>query len=94
LGLVFFENNEEKSYIAPTEKEAAEISIERLLKGNCLYTNSVLYRTQDYSHLPNNVMPHDWYIHLYHAQFGKIGYINRVIVHVGSGVFGAGDALG
>ena len=29
--------------------------------------------------MPMDVMPGDWYLHHFHAQFGKIGFINRVM---------------
>ncbi|HEY5268123.1 MAG TPA: hypothetical protein VII94_03235, partial [Candidatus Saccharimonadales bacterium] len=44
-----------------------------------IQTNAVMYRTLKYKELPNNIMPSDIYMHLYHAKFGKIGFINRVM---------------
>ena len=29
--------------------------------------------------MPNNILPFDWYLHLYHAQFGKIGFIDQTM---------------
>lgn len=50
-----------------------------LLERNFIQTNSVMYRRQSYNNMPTNVMPGDWYLHLYHAKFGKIGFINKVM---------------
>jgi hypothetical protein len=29
--------------------------------------------------MPTNIVPADWFLHLYHAQFGKIGFIQKVM---------------
>lgn len=77
---VFFENGEEKDSVYPTGTTG--FTVERLLEGNFIQTNSVMYRARskpEYSKLSTDVMPGDWYLHLYHAQFGKIGFINKVM---------------
>jgi hypothetical protein len=38
-----------------------------------------MYRRQKYNDMPTKIIPGDWYLHLYHAQFGKIGFIDRVM---------------
>jgi hypothetical protein len=38
-----------------------------------------MYKRQKYQDLPTNIMPVDWYLHLYHAKFGKIGFIDKVM---------------
>lgn len=76
---VFFENNEEEESIYPQTKDTAVFTTEELLKTNFIQTNSVMYRGQNYKNLPTNILPLDWYLHLYHAQFGKIGFIDRVM---------------
>lgn len=76
---VFFENKEEKDYVFPAHKDASKFTKLELLKGNFIQSNSVMYRRQEYGDLPNNVMPLDWYLHLYHAQFGKIGFIDKTM---------------
>jgi ASC-1-like (ASCH) protein len=38
-----------------------------------------LYRKQDYAKVATDVFPGDWYLHLFHAQFGKIGFIDEVM---------------
>lgn len=74
---VFYENNERKDTIFPDKK--SEFTTKELLKNNFIQTNSVVYRRQDYADLVQDVMPGDWYLHLYHARFGKIGFIDKVM---------------
>jgi hypothetical protein len=38
-----------------------------------------MYRKQDYNVFRTDVMPLDWYTHLYHVQFGNIGFINETM---------------
>ena len=51
----------------------------QLLKINYIQTNSVMYRRQSYAEVSKHVTPGDWYLHLYHAQFGKIKLIDEVM---------------
>lgn len=74
---VFFQKGEEPDTIFPEDKEG--FTTERLLEVNYIQTNSVMYRKQTYDDLPIDILPLDWYLHLYHAQFGKIGFIDRVM---------------
>ncbi len=76
---VFFQNGEEIESIFPTIVDKEKFTIEELLKDNFIQTNSVMYRKQTYESIPNNILPVDWYLHLYHAQFGKIGFIDKVM---------------
>jgi len=76
---VFYENSNQKEYIFPRKKDPSRFTLKRLLKSNFIQTNSVMYRKQDYSGFPKDILPVDWYLHLYHAQFGKIGFINKVM---------------
>ncbi|MBA3758513.1 glycosyltransferase [Candidatus Saccharibacteria bacterium] len=76
---VMFENNEHKESTWPNIKDYSKITIKELLKENFIPTNSVLYRRQKYDSLSVDVMPIDWYLHAYHAQFGKIGFINNTM---------------
>lgn len=76
---VFFENNESEEYIFPADKKTSKFTAAELLKANFIQSNSVMYRKQNYKNLPVNVMPLDWYLHLYHTQFGKIGFINKTM---------------
>jgi glycosyltransferase involved in cell wall biosynthesis len=72
---VFFEAGEEEDVIYPFRTDG--FTTESLLKENFIQTNSVMYRRKQYDTLVSEIMPFDWYLHLFHAQFGKIGFINR-----------------
>lgn len=76
---VVYENKEKKDAVYPDTTKKRNFDIFELLKNNFIQTNSVVYRKQDYGNLPENIMPIDWYLHLYHAQFGKIGFINETM---------------
>ena len=73
---ITFEDSKETS-IFP--EDVSNLTLKRLVSANYIQTNSVLYRRQDYSQLKDDVMPGDWYLHLFHAQFGKIGCINEAM---------------
>lgn len=75
---VFFENGKEGDTIFPVEKTG--FTLRRLIRGNYIQTNSVMYRARnDYNTMASDPLPGDWYAHLYHAQSGKIGFIDRVM---------------
>jgi glycosyltransferase involved in cell wall biosynthesis len=76
---VFFEGSKDKDYIYPNPDEKNTFNTAELLKRNFIQTNSVMYKKQKYKHMPDNILPVDWYMHLYHAQFGKIAFMNRVM---------------
>lgn len=76
---VFFENDKHKDYIFPEFSKKTVFSTAGLLKQNFIQTSSAMYKKQKYGVLPTDVTPHDWYFHLYHAQFGKIGFIDQVM---------------
>lgn len=76
---VFFENNEEKDFVYPETRDKAQFTVKELLQHNFIQTNSVMYRRQEYDDMPTDIMPLDIYLHLYHAQFGKIGFIDRTM---------------
>ena len=76
---VVFEGGSKKSYTIPDSSTGLIFNTKRLLKANFIQTNSVVYRRQNYRNIPNNIMPLDWFLHLYHAQFGTIGFINEVM---------------
>jgi glycosyltransferase involved in cell wall biosynthesis len=76
---VFFEHKEEPDFIAPKVTNQKKITLKELVKQNFIYTNSVVYRRQNYDDMPENIMPVDWYLHLYHAQFGEIGFTSEVM---------------
>jgi glycosyltransferase involved in cell wall biosynthesis len=50
---------------------------ESLARGNFVGSSSVVYRKVNYTTAQLNVMPADWYLHLYHARFGEIGFIDE-----------------
>ena len=74
---VFFEYGKTDNHIFPEEKKG--FTIEGLLQRNFIQTNSVLFRNRDFSKMKEDIMPSDWYLHLFNAQFGKIGFIDRVM---------------
>ncbi|HSW37368.1 MAG TPA: glycosyltransferase [Candidatus Saccharimonadales bacterium] len=76
---ILFEDDKHTEVTNSDLKDKQQVTATDLLKGNFIYTNSVVYRKQNYSHMPGDVMPLDWYLHLYHAQFGKVGFIGRVM---------------
>lgn len=69
-------SHSDTTYPKPIPKS---LTVTKLLQQNFIQTNSVLYRRKSYDNLPSNIMPMDWYLHLYHAKFGKIGFINKVM---------------
>lgn len=76
---VHYEDGDGENRISPLVTGRKVFSVEALIKDNYINTCSVVYRRQEYKDLPNKIMPHDVYMHLYHAQFGKIGFINDVM---------------
>jgi glycosyltransferase involved in cell wall biosynthesis len=72
-----FEGVEKPDVIHPSEESESGFSVGQLLRNNFILTNSVMYRKQDYSDLAVNLVPADLYLHLFHARFGKIGFIPR-----------------
>lgn len=76
---VISENNK-TGPVYPEISGTHKFTIEELLKWNFIATNTVLYRKQKYNDLGNeDILPGDWFLHLYHARYGKIGYINKVM---------------
>jgi len=66
--------------VYPDPSFGTSFTLEKLLKGNFIQTNSVMYRkTGDYKHMPANVMPKDWYNNLYHARAKKIGFVKQTM---------------
>ena len=74
---VVYDNHDKKDQIYPDVKNKAWYTTTELLKINYIQTNSVLYRKQNYDNLITNVIPTDWYVHLFHASFGKIKFIEK-----------------
>jgi glycosyltransferase involved in cell wall biosynthesis len=76
---VHFENNERDDYVSPNFEAKKKFTRKELIERNFIQTNSVMYRKQSYEDMPKKIMPVDWYLHLYHAQFGEIGFIHDVM---------------
>ncbi|USN95899.1 MAG: glycosyltransferase [Candidatus Nomurabacteria bacterium] len=75
---VFYEKGEIAEYIYPNIKKG--FTLNKLITENYIPTNSVMYRSQaDYSACPVDVMPADWYLHMFHAQFGRLKFFNKVM---------------
>lgn len=74
---VIFEKGGGKDHKYPIFDKGQKFELNELLKNNFIPTNSVMYRKQTYKKIPRGIMPVDWYMHLYHAQFGKIGFIEK-----------------
>lgn len=99
--MVKWEDKSQPDTIFPTEKQRHHkrtLTIKDLAKGNFMQTNSVMYRWR-FCHdslnlLPDYIQPGDWYLHLLHAQVGKIGFIPDVMAvyrkHGGGIWYGAG----
>lgn len=80
------ETEEKANEIFPSEeyrfnKDVLELN--DLLKRNFIQTNSVMYRWRFHkdplSLIPADICPGDWYLHLLHAQTGKIAFIPNVM---------------
>lgn len=76
---IIFENNESQGAIWPELDDKNSLTVGDLLAENFIPSNAVMYRRENYDNLPLGIVPGDWYMHLYHAQFGKIGYIDKVM---------------
>ena len=84
--VVKWEDHLHPDSIFPLEKYRfykTTLGLEDLLKHNFIQTNSVMYRWRftggDFSAMPDNVLPCDWFLHLLHAQRGKIGFLPDVM---------------
>jgi glycosyltransferase involved in cell wall biosynthesis len=77
---VISEGDSSDSYrIYPDPGSNIDFNLENLLKVNFIQSNSVMYRKQKYKNMPKGILPLDWYTHLYHAQFGRIGFIDQAM---------------
>lgn len=76
---VVYENNTDKEFVFPDVKHESWYTAEELLRTNYIPTNTVMYRKQRYQKMPTNLSPVDWYLHLYHAKFGKIKFLDQVM---------------
>lgn len=83
---VIWENKEKRKSIFPTPRfrfNKKILSLNDLLVHNFIQTNSVMYRwrfnSDNLSLIPDNILPGDWFMHLLHAQIGKIGFIPNIM---------------
>lgn len=75
---IFYESGGEES-IYPDNSTTRVFDLPHLLENNFIQTNSVMYRRQKYTDLPTDILPLDWFLHVYHARFGNIGFIDKVM---------------
>lgn len=82
---VVWEDKSQSEYIFPTVSARFNknvLTLEDLLKRNFIQTNSVVYRWclkgKEYL-FPDEILPGDWFLHLLHAQNGKIGFLVDVM---------------
>ena len=83
---VFFQDKSKRDYLFPALKKmiryGKNLGYDTLKSDNYIQTNSCMYRKdkKDFAQiLPADVLPGDWFIHLYYSRLGKIGFINRVM---------------
>lgn len=85
---VVYEDAPERERIYPTEDilpggVRCSYSLQDLIQGNFIQTNSVVYRWAFTKCFPfwfrTDIVPGDWYLHLLHAEKGKIGFINKIM---------------
>lgn len=84
---IYSEEQQQIIGIFPTPKERfhkTELTLNDLLKKNFIQTNSVMYRwrfTPDSlkEAYPENIQPMDWFMHLLHAQTGKIAFLPDIM---------------
>lgn len=83
---VKYDDKSQPDSIFPSEKMLQGKTIlefDDLLKCNFIQTNSVMYRWRFHKDsldlFPDGILPGDWYLHLLHAQVGKIGFLPDVM---------------
>lgn len=84
--IVHWDDNFKPDSIFPTDRQRFNktvLTLGDLLKRNFIQTNSVLYRwrfhTDSLDLIPDGILPGDWFLHLLHAQVGKIGFLPDVM---------------
>lgn len=80
---VVWEDHSQPDSIFPTPKyrfNKTVLELSDLLKRNFIQTNSVVYRWMgNETEAPSGILPGDWFLHLMHAQCGKIGFLPEVM---------------
>jgi len=75
---VKYESDKDRVDIIPNLEQITDFDLNSLIKTNFIPTSSVMYRNIGYSKISKeNFIPGDWYLNIYHAAKGKIGFINR-----------------
>ncbi len=103
--VVKWEERSKKDSIFPKKKDRfykTELELADLAKRNFIQTNAVVYRwqlnaTRQLKDIwPEGIAPGDWYLHLFHAEKGKIGFLSDVMAvyrkHAGGLWSGAGKS--
>lgn len=84
---IFFDDGSRPDSIFPNKSyhfNKNVLELEDLLTHNFMQTNSVMYRWR-FNHekiedvFPKYILPCDWFLHILHAQKGKIGFINETM---------------
>ncbi len=95
---VHWENHSKPDSLYPKSKMLKKMNLDVLLQCNFIQTNSVVYRwrRECTKIFPDYIAPGDWFLHLLHAQVGKIGYLPEVMgvyrKHAGGIWSGAGES--
>jgi|GEM_PF-1089170 len=85
---VLYEDQPEKQRVFPPAEELPGgvrpfYTLRDLIRFNFIQTNSVVYRWRYRHGLPDSfrtdLVPADWFWHLFHAELGAIGFINTVM---------------
>ncbi len=84
---VIYEDKSRPDEIFPSAEQRHNkniLDLKDLLRANFMETNSVMYRWRfsngDIKEVfPKNLMPGDWFLHILHAEQGKIGLIDEVM---------------
>jgi glycosyltransferase involved in cell wall biosynthesis len=84
---VIYEDGSRPDEIFPTPKQRFNkdvLELKDLLMNNFIQTNSAMYQWR-FTHknikdiFPKNISPGDWFLHILHADVGKVGFINRTM---------------
>ena len=83
---VHWDDNSKPDDIFPSAEvrfDKTVLALDDLLKHNFIQTNTVMYRwrfhTDSFDLIPDGILPGDWYLHLLHAQVGKVGFLPDVM---------------
>ena len=83
---VHWEDNSKPDSVFPEEKGRfykTELTLADLSDHNFIQTNSVVYRWRFHKDslelIPKNIAPMDWFLHLLHAQTGKIAFLPDIM---------------